>query len=402
MVKVSVIVPVYNMEAHLEKCLDSILSQTLAEIEIICVDDGSVDRSPEILHRYAGRDERIRIISKPNGGLVSARKAGTEAALGEYIGFVDSDDWIEPEMYARLYALASADGADMVSSDYRQEGAYSSISEDAAVAGVYGPDAIQGLREGAILDLKKHDKGISGSLCTKLFRAALFKKIMPLIPEAVTVSEDKITMLTFLLECSCAVIIHEAYYHYVIHQSSMFHADDPAYLLNCHNIYQYFRTLYAHKNFSENMRKQAELYVVQFLFKGINTQLGFSFRNMMRIDPYWLSDERLGEDIVLYGAGELGEIYKKQLLHRKGKRFICQIDFDHERYQDRGEEVLPPYSILNSSFDSIVITIKNRGAAGRIREKLRDIGIDGDRIFWFEQEEIFWRYADAIGLLEEQ
>ena len=94
MAKVSVIVPVYNTEKYLEKCLDSILAQTLQDIEIICVNDGSKDCSREILEKYHDRDARIRIIDKENGGLVSARKAGVAEAFGEYIGFVDSDDWI--------------------------------------------------------------------------------------------------------------------------------------------------------------------------------------------------------------------------------------------------------------------------------------------------------------------
>lgn len=85
----SVIVPVYNTERYLAGCLDSILGQTLKDMEIICVDDGSEDGSPEILKSYAVRDHRIRVIQKENGGLVSARKAGVRAAEGKYIGYVD-------------------------------------------------------------------------------------------------------------------------------------------------------------------------------------------------------------------------------------------------------------------------------------------------------------------------
>ena len=96
---VSVIIPVYNVEKYLATCLDSVTNQTLKDIEIICVNDGSTDRSGEILSRYAAQDERIKIVSKPNGGLASARNAGFEIAKGKYIGFVDSDDWVEPETY---------------------------------------------------------------------------------------------------------------------------------------------------------------------------------------------------------------------------------------------------------------------------------------------------------------
>ena len=109
---VSVVVPVYNMEEYLRKCLDSIVSQTLRRIEIICVDDGSTDGSASILGEYAAKDSRIKVITKENGGLSSARNAGITASRARYIGFVDSDDWIEPDTYAVAYDRIL--GCDMV------------------------------------------------------------------------------------------------------------------------------------------------------------------------------------------------------------------------------------------------------------------------------------------------
>lgn len=112
--KVSVLVPVYNTEEYLERCLDSILSQSLVDIEVICVNDGSKDKSGEILERYRKRDRRIRVITKENGGLPSARNAGLDAAIGEYVGFVDSDDYIEPNMFKRMVEAAENDGSEIV------------------------------------------------------------------------------------------------------------------------------------------------------------------------------------------------------------------------------------------------------------------------------------------------
>lgn len=112
--KVSVIIPVYNVERYLEECLDSVLNQTLREIEVICVNDGASDRSPEILKKYAVQDARIRIITQKNAGAGAARNRGVAQARGEYIGFVDSDDVLYPEMYEELYQKASSMCADMV------------------------------------------------------------------------------------------------------------------------------------------------------------------------------------------------------------------------------------------------------------------------------------------------
>ena len=100
--KISVIVPVYKVEKYLDKCVESIVNQTYKNLEIILVDDGSPDNCPAMCDEWAEKDERIRVIHKENGGLADARNAGMDIATGDYIGFVDSDDWIEPNMYEVL------------------------------------------------------------------------------------------------------------------------------------------------------------------------------------------------------------------------------------------------------------------------------------------------------------
>lgn len=111
---VSIIIPIYNVEQYIEECLLSALRQTLKEIEIICVNDGSTDDSMRIVKKYAKEDPRIRIVEKENGGLSSARNAGMDAANGEYILFLDSDDWILPETLEELYEIVARNDLDNV------------------------------------------------------------------------------------------------------------------------------------------------------------------------------------------------------------------------------------------------------------------------------------------------
>ena len=111
---VSVLVPVYNVSEYLKLCLDSLINQTLHNIEIICVNDGSTDRSLQILNEYAVKDGRVKIITKQNGGLPSARNAGLDAACGEYVAFVDGDDFVDTNMYKRMYGVAKRKNADIV------------------------------------------------------------------------------------------------------------------------------------------------------------------------------------------------------------------------------------------------------------------------------------------------
>lgn len=128
---ISVIVPVYNVEKYLKKCVDSILAQTYANLEIILVDDGSPDNCPAICDEYSKKDSRIVVIHKENGGLSDARNAGLEIARGEYIGFVDSDDYIAPEMYEVLLFTAQKNDADIALCNYiRVNEDYEKIESD--------------------------------------------------------------------------------------------------------------------------------------------------------------------------------------------------------------------------------------------------------------------------------
>ena len=116
--KVSIVVPIYGVEKYLHQCVDSILAQTLKDIEIILVDDGSKDKCPEIVDEYAKKDPRIVAVHQPNGGYGRAVNHGIELAKGEYIGIIEADDWIEPTMYEKLYEKVIQTGADIVKSNF--------------------------------------------------------------------------------------------------------------------------------------------------------------------------------------------------------------------------------------------------------------------------------------------
>ena len=109
----TVIIPVYKVEEYLERCVDSVLSQTYGDFEVILVDDGSPDNCPAMCDAWAEKNSRIRVIHKENGGLSDARNVGMAAATGKYIAFVDSDDWIAPEMFERLVKALQIDGSDI-------------------------------------------------------------------------------------------------------------------------------------------------------------------------------------------------------------------------------------------------------------------------------------------------
>lgn len=399
MPKVSIIIPVYNTEKYLRKCLESVRNQTLEDIEIICVDDGSTDASVDILDEYARVDARIQVIHKANGGLVSARKAGIAIASGIYAGYVDSDDWIEPDMYERLCYAMEDSHVELVTCGYYLEGSYISTHLDTVSEGIYNGEEIKYLRDHTIYNMECRETGLRGGLCFKLFSTALLKEVQQMIPDEISIAEDKVCLLRYILECSSVYVLRHPLYHWVIRQSSMSHESKKRhndYLLRLHYVYNYIMTLYDHPNFTESMHFQAEIYMMELMFLGINKRMGFDNRNMIWIDPYWMDRLPQNARIILYGAGELGEKYKKQLLHKRPDIHLIAVVSDGcgSSMQDESE-VISADDLSAMQYDHIVITVKNKEKAGMIRKKLMAQKIPPEKIVWCEQPEAYWRYIEA-------
>lgn len=220
--KLTMIVPVYDAGTYLRRCLDSILAQTLADWELILVDDGSRDASGAICDEYAGRDARVRVIHKENAGVSSARNAGLAAAGGAYIGFVDADDWIEPEMFEALLERAEETGADIVMCD-----AVTVYSD-----GKTEPDTITRLPESVTLNHQDMTAGIllelAGAVWRCIYRAELVQSRRLRFPPGVKFSEDRIFNLYAMGYANRLCYLKQSYYNRFVNCESAvhrFHAD---------------------------------------------------------------------------------------------------------------------------------------------------------------------------------
>lgn len=398
MALVSIIIPVYNTEEYLEQCLESILNQTLKDIEVICVNDGSTDNSLDILSRYKEADDRIIIIDKKNGGQISARNAGIKVATSDYIGFIDSDDWIEPEMYEELYDLAIKYNVDMVTSGYYLEGNYTTLHCDTVNEGLYCDGKMLYLRDNTIYNLNEKETGLRASLCCKLFARDILLQVKNEVPETISISEDKLCILSCVLKCDSVYVLKQAFYHYRINNASMTHGEYDDYLIRVNEVYRFFRKCYCDNCFTKNMRMQAELYITELIIKGINTLLGFENKNLLWIDPYYLERIPVNSRIVIYGAGELGKKYKKQISCKSGIQYVGCVDFGYDKYSDDNFKVESPEKLKNMDYEYILITIKNPKKAEEVKKKLLEY-VKEDKILWFEQRELYWKYAEADGLL---
>lgn len=215
---VSVVIPIYNTSRYLQKCLDSVISQTYRPLEIICVNDGSTDNSPEILNDYAFRYSEIKIVDKPNGGQSSARNAGMTEVSGEWIMFLDSDDWLESNAVETAVTSALEYSADIIAFDYICE--YSNSNEIRSYLPLQkeysGTEFFLRLLGPVDTQLSEPEKLDALSIvCAKLYSSNIIKYVRFEDLTEIGTSEDTLFNLTVARNISKAVYIPFAGYHYL-------------------------------------------------------------------------------------------------------------------------------------------------------------------------------------------
>ena len=210
--KVSVILPVYNVEKYLRQCLDSVVTQSYRNLEIILVDDGSPDHCPEICDEYAARDGRIKVIHKENGGVSQARNTGLRAASGEWISWIDPDDWVSVHFIQYMLNYALEYDADIVIC-----GRYEEYADSRRV---FNPEFRKMNSEQAIKELLPDDE-IRNYMVDKLCRAKLFQGLS--FPENYRVLEDLALVYRLFLRAGLIVCCPDANYHYRIHNEGLSH-----------------------------------------------------------------------------------------------------------------------------------------------------------------------------------
>lgn len=220
--KLSVVIPIYNAEKYLEKCVDSLRKQTLTDIQIILVDDGSKDTSAVLCDNLSEQDSRVFVIHKKNGGVSSARNLGIQSAQGEYLGFVDADDWVDPYMFETLYFAAKQNEADVVMCDAVTE--YEN--------GEQSPDTITQLTEDTVLTKEMFTPTLlmemAGSAWRCIYRTNQLWKHGNSFNTDLKFSEDRVFNLYAFGYANKVVYLKRAFYHRLMQRESAvhrFHAD---------------------------------------------------------------------------------------------------------------------------------------------------------------------------------
>ena len=325
----SVVIPIWNTEPYLRRCLDSVINQSYTNLEIICVNDGSTDNSLNILEEYAREDTRIRIINKPNGGLVSARKAGVAAAKGDYITQVDSDDYIAAGMYEHLMNEAIVQQVDVVTSglirDYGERIVY---EPESASYGFYSDQKLQRLLAEIVDTDKFYKANISLHVTNKIYRTEVLKKYQASVPDEVTVGDDAAVVFPLLYACNSIYVSGTNYYHYCIRPDSIMGSihkgdDDPLYTM-----LGYIKT---HTLPYDDRAK--ELFQKQMNVFSLYVRLLRNPAEVIRFENGYLypfGELAKDDTIILFGAGKFG-VSLKRFLDEKGFENIIWVDENANR-----------------------------------------------------------------------
>lgn len=283
--KISVIVPVYNTGKYLPRCLESIMKQTYQNIEIVLVDDGSTDDSFSICEEYAARDSRIVVVRQENMGNNAARKTGVNVSTGNYITFVDSDDWIGRDLVGQLYQYIIGNDADMVIGDvlmFRVEGTREE-RRNLIGAGVYGHsrDAVKNLFFECGKPGNEDCKyGILPFIFAKMYRRNLLVQAIIKIDDRIRFDEDRALIWTCLMQDIRVVFTDVMEYYYCQRQEGLVRSVDELYLAKINYFYCYMKRLFAQED--HVLMEQLEQYVLWNVKIAFRWKMGLSQRYVLQ------------------------------------------------------------------------------------------------------------------------
>ena len=374
---ISVIVPTYAGEQYLENCVDSLLTQTHKNLQIILVNDGSPDRSGEICDRYASLDRRVQAIHQRNLGLVSARKVGVAASTGEYIGFVDGDDWIAPEFYADLYESMMANRADFVISGHvrefmgKQEKITPRMSE-----GVYDrSDTLNEIIPQAIFNGKFFQHGVSTYVWNKLFIRETAVRLIQGIPDEILVGEDAALTYPYLMTCSRVAIRQDGGYFYRQRPRSILKSfpEIEAEYKRLSTLFRYlvrrFSDLPASSQVSQQLRN--------YFFASVLVRSGGIIHSPKQ--SHWFSafPELTGNQrVVVCSSGSFGQHLVNRLEQMGDFEVVGWLDDDATESQVMGLSVSPLEEVANLDFDLLVIAAIDPDYSDNLEERLIGLGVD--------------------------
>ena len=376
---ISIVVSIYNEWEYLDKCIDSIVNQTYKNIEIILVDDGSTDCCGEICDKYAEQDSRIIVIHKPNGGLVSARKAGTKKATGDYIINVDGDDWIEKERIQNLVKGIEQYHADIIYMDgYVREYPDNQVMVKGNLRrGFYTKQQVQ---EEILMKLAStnhfYEKNIEMFMWLWAFKRELIKEKQPLIDERISMGEDLACVCECLASTNSVSVIEGGSYHYTQGRVEAISYSNNLSGIRLEALWNQLKQFCKKEYVSPSVYQMMVVIMNQAV--AITDFSLFFKKNCEYLYPY--SKVKKNSNLVIYGAGKFGYKIMLALSDNDQYHVAAWVDKSNKRVT-MGQYTISQVEILNQlDYDYIVVAILNYNVALGAVKELQKMGISEDKI----------------------
>lgn len=374
---VSVIVPIYRIERYLGTCIESIIKQTYKQLEVILVDDGSDDRCRDICDLYSSKDNRIKVIHKENGGLVSARKEGMKNSSGEYIAYVDGDDWIEPDFIERMITDAVENQADIVCAGQTRDLFDVSFKmQNPYPNGAYRGKELIGLKCNMLSYGEFFSLGISTYVWNKLFRREIVFDCQLNVDERISIGEDAAVTYPAILKSDCVCVNDCVSYHYRQREDSMLKksSDFTVEAEKLRVLYEYM-TSFDNEIYNKfDLSRQITDYVLGICIIRSGGRLPENDSYSTFDDAYY------NKRVVIYNAGTFGQQLVNRFNESRHCKIVKWIDDDFWEYRRCCLDVDSVESINQVEFDYVLIAVLDGEYAKKVRNRLINLNVDRNKI----------------------
>lgn len=376
---ISVIVPIYNIERYIGQCIESLIQQTYNNLQIILIDDGSTDRSAELCDLYAKKDSRIEVIHKENGGLVSARKTGIKIAKGEYIGYVDGDDWIEPSFFSFMGSTAIHTESDVVIAGFSRDLFHkTSFILNALPSGIYENGNLDNFYNAMISYGSFFRHGVTTYVWNKLFKKDCIYEPQLAVDDRITIGEDGAVTYPSLLRCQKICITDNCSYHYRQREDSM--------LKKTGNYHDEARRLVVLYNFLNSALSVADgkyrlsKQVSDYLLSTCIIRSGGILSSNEGVVYHPFNAELHKKRVVVCGAGTFGQQLVARILELDWCNLVGWVDEDYWEYRRCCLNVDDLDVVSELDFDCILVGMVDSHSVSCMIEKLLDLGVEEKKI----------------------
>lgn len=383
---VSVVIPAYNVEQYISTSVESLLKQTYKNIEIIIVDDGSMDNTLKKSEEFRARDSRVKVLHQENRGVAQARKAGILSARGKYICFVDADDIADEKMVE--FMMNNIGDSDLLTSGCIAETAASKevTRIDGLAEGIYtGQEMLQEVYSRMVFFEQINTNRVLPYMFGKLFKTDKLESVVQDVPQILNIHEDRALNICYALRCKSICITHEILYRYCYRCDSALRTKHTDYMINLNNYYLLLKKEFEKYPQNNVLMTQLQRFINSRIID-ITSFMGFDWQAQSYRYICSCLNHLNGKKVVLYGAGIVGKNYYRQLSWKIGKANVYWTDKNYGTLCKTIKEVKPFLLGNLNEFDYsiIILAVNKQVVADEMKSELIQLGLPEDKIWWEE------------------